>query len=72
MQVGLWPAMADRWAYVPLIGLFIIIAWGVSDFAAQLPHRKVVLAITAAIILFAFMVITFLQVLYWKNSITLF
>ncbi len=72
VQVGLWPAMADRWAYVPLIGLFIIIAWGVSDFATQLPHRKVVLAITAAIILFAFMVITFLQVRYWKNSITLF
>ena len=28
VQGGLWPAMADRWAYVPLIGLFIIISWG--------------------------------------------
>ncbi|MBU2621995.1 MAG: glycosyltransferase family 39 protein [Proteobacteria bacterium] len=28
VQGGLWPEMADRWAYVPYIGLFVIISWG--------------------------------------------
>ena len=28
VQNGLWPAMADRWAYIPAIGIFIIIVWG--------------------------------------------
>ena len=28
IQAGLWPAIGERWAYVPYIGLFVIIAWG--------------------------------------------
>ena len=35
VQAGLWPAMADRWAYIPAIGIFIIIVWGGS-----LPQRQ--------------------------------
>jgi len=35
VQNGLWPAMADRWAYVPLIGLFIMIAWGAPELAVR-------------------------------------
>jgi len=28
-QVGLWPAMADRFVYIPMVGIFIIAVWGV-------------------------------------------
>ena len=40
IQAGLWPALADRWAYLPMIGLFIIIAWGLSDLLRKLHIKK--------------------------------
>ncbi|MGD9106844.1 MAG: tetratricopeptide repeat protein, partial [Desulfobacterales bacterium] len=72
VQAGLWPAVADRFAYVPLIGLFLIIAWGVPDLAARWCYRKLKLAALAAALLVNFMVTTWIQVGYWRNSITLF
>jgi len=71
-QAGLWPAMADRWAYVPLIGIFIIIAWGVSELASKWRHKKIGLASAAAVLLLMLMTVTWLQVRYWTNSVSLF
>jgi len=48
VQVGLWPAMADRFAYVPLVGLFILIAWGISDILSKQRHRRIMLGILTA------------------------
>ena len=31
VQAGLWPAMADRFTYVPLVGIFIMAAWGIPE-----------------------------------------
>jgi tetratricopeptide (TPR) repeat protein len=72
VRTGLWPDMADRFAYVPLIGLFIMIAWGVPEVVAGWHYRKIGLATTGAALLSILMVTTWLQVRYWKNSITLF
>jgi len=72
VQAGLWPAMADRWAYIPLIGLFAMIAWGVPELAARWRHRKTALTITAATLLSILTATTLLQERYWTNSITLF
>ena len=72
MQAGLWPAMADRWAYVPLIGLGIITAWGVGDIAAGWHLRTSMVAFAAGVYLSALTVCTWLQVGYWHNSYTLF
>jgi len=72
IQAGVWPALADRWTYVPLIGLFIIIAWGVPDLAVRWRKREVLLAITAAAVLSILMAATWLQTGYWTNSTTLF
>jgi len=72
VQVGLWPAMADRWAYVPLIGLFIMIAWGVCDLVARWSRKKTVLASLSLAILLVLMILSWTQVRYWKNSIALF
>lgn len=71
-QAGLWPAMADRWAYVPLIGIFIIIAWGVPDLLFRYPHRKKGFIAITAIIFPALMIDSWIQTGYWQNSITLF
>jgi len=71
-QAGLWPAIADRWAYVPLIGLFIMIAWGVGELATMWRLRKLTVAFPACVCLLALMVCTRLQVGYWHNGFTLF
>jgi len=71
VQVGS-QAMADRYTYVPLIGLFIMIVWGVPELVARWRHRKTALAIKAAMFLSILTATTLLQVRYWTNSITLF
>jgi len=72
VQGGLWPALADRWAYVPFIGLFIMIAWGIPDLIAQWRYKKAVLATLALAIIMALTSITYFQLGYWKDSITIF
>jgi len=71
VQVG-EQAMADRYTYVPLIGLFIIVAWGVADMVQKWRHGRLVLTLSATILLLAMMVGSWLQVLHWQNSINLF
>jgi len=71
VQVG-EQAMADRYTYIPLIGLFIIVAWGVLDLFKKWDYRKIYLSMFAMIILSAFTARTFFQVSHWKNGITLF
>ena len=71
VQVG-GQAMADRYAYVPLIGIFIIVAWGLPELMAKWRHKKKVLSISAGILIPTLMVMTWTQVGHWKNSITIF
>jgi tetratricopeptide (TPR) repeat protein len=71
VQVGS-QAMADRYTYVPLIGIFIMITWGTSDWVLKRHYRKIVL-FTASVIILSILVITSrLQVKYWSDSVTLF
>ena len=72
VQAGLWPARADRWAYIPTIGIFIIIAWGGSYLFTKWRCRKWVPATASITLLLILMVTTRLQVQYWKNSVTLY
>ena len=72
VQAGLWPEMADRWAYVPLIGVFIIIAWGIHDLVAEWRWRKIVLALSSGMVLLGLMRCTWLQNRHWTNTLTLF
>ena len=71
VQVG-GQAMADRYTYVPLIGLFIVVAWGVPDLVSKWRYRRVVLPLAAAVLISALIVSTWKQLRYWQNSITLF
>ena len=71
VQVGL-QAMADRYTYVPFIGLFIMVAMGVPDILSGWRYRGIVMAISGGLLLAIFMAITWLQVQYWQNGVTLF
>lgn len=71
VQVG-DQSMADRYTYIPLIGIFFIISWGIPELLQRWRHSKKIITITATITLFILMLATFTQTGYWKNSITLF
>ena len=71
VQVG-GQAMADRFTYVPLIGIFVIIAWGVPELLKEWHYRKNVLKASAGILILTLMPITWIQVSHWKSSITVF
>jgi tetratricopeptide (TPR) repeat protein len=72
VQSGDWPAMADRYAYVPSIGLFIIFSWAVPDIINQRRFLKPLMAISAGFVLLLLITLTFFQVQKWKNGIILF
>jgi len=71
VQVGN-QARADRYTYLPSLGIFIIVAWGSAALAAKWRYRKLLLSIATTIALTALLVCTHLQVKYWKNEITLY
>ena len=71
VQVG-GQAMADRYTYIPLIGLFIMVAWGVPDLLKKWNHRKEILLTSSAFSILCLCIITWTQVGYWQNSITLY
>jgi tetratricopeptide (TPR) repeat protein len=72
VQGGLWPAYAERWVYVPYIGLFIAVTWGASDLLKGFRHRIPVLASVAAAVLIALSVLTWTQTSLWRNDVPLF
>jgi protein O-mannosyl-transferase len=72
VQVG-EQAMADRFTYIPSIGLFVLLAWEVPRmFSACWPRFSPILRISAVLILAACLVAARHQLSYWQNSITLF
>jgi tetratricopeptide (TPR) repeat protein len=68
-------SMADRYAYVPFWGLFIVIAWGTADLLKRAPQpmraRQVAAAVFAALLLVCG-VLTYQQSKAWKNTLALF
>jgi tetratricopeptide (TPR) repeat protein len=67
VQVGN-QAMADRYTYLPSIGLFIAVAWGAADLRARLGWPALPLAVLTGALLVACSVVTWGQVRYWRNS----
>ncbi len=71
VQVGDQP-MADRYTYIPLIGLFILIAWGATELGARWRNSKGVLAMAAGVVLLCLIILARSQTRHWKDSISLF
>jgi len=73
VQVGL-QSIADRYTYLPSIGLFLALAWGAVDLAGALfspQARQVLLAGTTALVLMTCAYLTRRQLGYWQNTETL-
>jgi tetratricopeptide (TPR) repeat protein len=71
VQVG-GQALADRYTYVPSIGIFIMVAYGAADLAARFRVPKTATAAVAAVALAANLFATERQLRYWQNSEILF
>jgi protein O-mannosyl-transferase len=71
VQVG-GQALADRYTYVPLIGVFIAVTWSAADIAQRLKVAPPVLCSIAAAELAALGVLTCIQLGYWRDGTTLF
>lgn len=63
-------AMADRYAYIPLIGIFVMIAFGVAD-ATQKEKLKLIPALAVPAVLFALVFVTHNQIGYWQSNVEL-
>lgn len=71
VQVG-GQALADRYTYVPLIGIFLAIAWGAADLKIRFQMSTAVTSTIAAVVLMAFAAATERQLTFWENSEKLF
>jgi protein O-mannosyl-transferase len=70
VQVGL-QAMADRYAYIPLIGLFVMIVWEVGEAARRWRVSVAAQAGAASLTAIAFAAVTVINIGYWHDSVTL-
>lgn len=70
VQVG-GQSMADRYTYVPLIGLFIILAWGFPELMKKQHHKKLILSILVTALFSFCMITSWRQAGYWKNDMVL-
>ena len=70
MQVGT-QARADRYTYLPHIGLYIVIAWGLADLCGTWRDRRVLLPTAAVLTLTVLLVLARVQTTYWRDSVSL-
>jgi len=70
VEVGL-QGHADRYTYLPQVGLYIALTWLAADVARPLPHRKGILAAVGSAIVIILSACAWRQTTYWRNSETL-
>ena len=67
IQVG-WHARADRYTYLPQIGLYLIISWGAAAISASWQYRREILSLIAIGVIAALTWRTWVQTKYWQRS----
>lgn len=72
IQAGLWPAIAERWMYVPGIGLFIMASWGGRDLLSRLESGRQLYRYASSAVIMLLALLTFRQAGFWKDDFTLF
>jgi hypothetical protein len=72
VQAGHWPAIADRFTYLPSIGFSIMVAWGINGLFSKWRYRKIGMGVLATIVLAGLFPLTRAQVKRWQNSRVLF
>jgi tetratricopeptide (TPR) repeat protein len=71
LQVG-WQGRADRYTYLPQVGLYIIGTWAVADWSASWRRQREILGASAAIIIGVLSWCAWIQTTFWRDSETLF
>jgi tetratricopeptide (TPR) repeat protein len=64
-------ARADRYTYLPQIGLIILVTWGVAEFCQAKRYPQTVIGAAAGLILLGLSVGAYIQTTYWKDSISI-
>lgn len=64
--------MADRYMYIPILGLLIALVWGIADWADPLKLRQGLVTVAFLVVALAYVYWTRMQIGYWQNSYTLF
>ncbi|HEV2319550.1 MAG TPA: tetratricopeptide repeat protein, partial [Verrucomicrobiae bacterium] len=70
MQIG-DQTRADRYTYLPQIGLLIMIAWGTPALFRRLPFQRIILTCAGGSVLVALSADAYIQTTYWKNSVSI-
>jgi hypothetical protein len=70
VQIG-GQAIADRYTYIPLIGIFLALVWAVSDFIRRRNIHRGLVVVASAATLILLGSLTWIQIGYWSDSITL-
>lgn len=65
-------AMADRFTYIPLIGLFILVGYSTSIFSRGWRYRRAILLVATGVLFSVCIVVTTFQIQHWRNSMSLF
>ena len=63
--------IADRYAYLPFIGLFIMLCWCVAEWAEQKHLAPAVLRAVSAVVLLALGLVAYRQLGYWRDNVSL-
>jgi tetratricopeptide (TPR) repeat protein len=71
VQVG-WQGRADRYTYLPQIGLYVAVTWAVADLTALWRHQRTILSAAAIFVIGLLSVCGWVQTSYWRDSETLF
>jgi tetratricopeptide (TPR) repeat protein len=72
LRDGLWPEMADRFAYLPFVGLYVVVVWGCAELSGLGRRWQAVVSYGSAGLIPALMVGVSIQTGYWKDSVSLF
>ncbi|HEU5312375.1 MAG TPA: hypothetical protein VFU08_01030 [Candidatus Udaeobacter sp.] len=67
VQVGV-QARADRYTYLPQIGLYLIATWTIADLSMAWRYRRQILGVAAAIVITALAWLAWIQSTYWRDS----
>jgi protein O-mannosyl-transferase len=71
VQVG-WQGRADRYTYLPQIGLYIAVTWAVADLTASWRRKRIILSVAGLLIVVVLSLCALVQTSYWRDSETLF
>ena len=71
VQVGV-QAMADRYTYLPSIGICIMVVWSVASLTEKWKYQKIILSGLGGLLALFMLILMQIQLYYWKDSVTLY